>query len=128
MTRRFDPRTRSTWRWGGALAAMLVVQSLVMTAAFWMLANGSHRRAIEHALGEDCAFFALTPAEERPEELREKLTRDIHRDRFLGLFDARGRLIAGNIARLPTAPSKGRSFIANLAPTELPGKRSDEAR
>ena len=52
LTRRFDPRTRSTWRWGGALAAMLVVQSLVMTAAFWMLANGSHRRAIEHALGE----------------------------------------------------------------------------
>jgi signal transduction histidine kinase len=128
LTRRFDPRTRSTWRWGGALAAMLVVQSLVMTAAFWMLANGSHRRAIEHALGEDCAFFALTPAEERPEELREKLTRDIHRDRFLGLFDARGRLIAGNIARLPTAPSKDRSFIADLAPTELPGKRSDEAR
>ncbi|MGS3040477.1 hypothetical protein, partial [Escherichia coli] len=31
-------------------------------------------------------------------------------------------------ARLPTAQSKGRSFIADLAPTELPGKRSDEAR
>lgn len=115
-------------RWGGALAAMLVLQSIALAAVFWVLANGSHRRSIEHALADDCTFFALTPGEERPEELREKLTRDIHRDRFLGLFDAQGRLIAGNVGRLPPSVPPGASFVADVAPTELPGKRSDQAR
>lgn len=128
-----DPRarahSRAVWRWGGALAAMLVIQSLALAAIFWVLANGSHRRAIEHSLSDDCAFFALTPAAERPEELREKLTRDIHRERFLALFDAGGRLIDGNIARLPAVPASGAtSIVTTVAPTELPGKTSDVAR
>ncbi|WP_308814266.1 ATP-binding protein [Sphingomonas sp. GV3] len=123
-----DPRRRATWRWGGALAALLMLQSLALAAAFWALANGSHRRAIEHALADDCTFFRLTPPEERGEELREKLARDIHRDRFLGLFDARGALIAGNVARLPAETPAGASFVADVAPTELPGKRIDQAR
>lgn len=123
-----DPRARATWRWGGGLAAMLVLQSLALAAIFWVLAGDNHRREIEHQLSDDCTFFRLTPAEERPEELREKLDRDLHRDLFLALFDARGRRIAGNVARLPGhAPMSG-SFVATVAPTELPGKRSDEAR
>lgn len=122
-----DPRARATWRWGGALAAILIVQSLLLAAVFWALANGSHRRAIEHALTDDCTFFALTPPVERAEELRERLSRDIHRDHFLGLFDGRGRLIAGNVARLPAGPTRG-SFVTTVIPTQLPGKTSDEAR
>lgn len=123
-----DPRTRATLRWGSVLAAMLVLQSLALAAVFWVLANDNHRREIEHRLSDDCAFFRLTPAAERPQELREKLDRDIHRDLFLALFDRQGRPIAGNVARLPPgAPSAG-SFVATVAPTELPGKNSDEAR
>ncbi|MBW6531327.1 HAMP domain-containing histidine kinase [Sphingomonas sp. RRHST34] len=125
---RADPVARTGWRWGGALAAMLVFQSLVLTAIFWGFANDNHRRAIEHGLADDCTFFALTPAEERPEELRERLSRDIHREQFLALFDARGRLIAGNVARLPAASGVGRSIVAAVAPTELPGRTSDVAR
>ncbi len=122
-----DPRARATWRWGGALAAILIVQSLLLAAVFWALANGSHRRAIEHALTDDCTFFALTPPVERADELRERLSRDIHRDHFLALFDGRGRLIAGNVARLPAGPVRG-SFVTTVIPTQLPGKTSDEAR
>ncbi len=123
-----DPRTRATWRWGGALAAMLVLQSLVLAAVFWVLANDHHRRAIDHQLTDDCTFFRLTPAEERAEELREKLDRDIHRDRFLALFDRDGRRIAGNVARLPDGAPTRESFVATITPTELPGKHSDDAR
>ncbi|MBY9064712.1 HAMP domain-containing histidine kinase [Sphingomonas yunnanensis] len=125
---RADPVARTGWRWGGALAAMLVFQSLVLTAIFWGFANDNHRRAIEHGLADDCTFFALTPSEERPEELRERLSRDIHREQFLALFDPRGRLIAGNVARLPAASGVGRSIVAAVAPTELPGRTSDVAR
>ncbi|WP_230483057.1 sensor histidine kinase [Sphingomonas sp. Leaf21] len=127
-TWRIDPRTRATWRWGSVLAAMLVLQSLALAAVFWVLANDNHRREIEHALSDDCTFFRLTPPTERAEELREKLDRDIHRDLFLALFDAQGRRVVGNVARIPPgAPSSG-SFVATVAPTELPGKRSDQAR
>lgn len=124
-----DPRTRATWRWGGALAAILVLQSLVLAALFWVTANGNHRRAIEHTLLDDCSFFALTPPAERIEELRERLARDIHRERFLALFDARGQRIAGNVATMPEPPAGGgMSFVAPIAPTSLPGKTSDVAR
>ncbi|WP_139810004.1 sensor histidine kinase [Sphingomonas azotifigens] len=124
-----DPRTRATWRWGGALAAILILQSLVLAAIFWVTANGNHRRAIEHTLLDDCSFFALTPPAERAEELRERLARDIHRERFLALFDAHGRRIAGNVATMPVLPAgTGASIVAPVAPTELPGKTSDVAR
>lgn len=124
-----DPRTRATWRWGGALAAILILQSLVLAGIFWVTATSNHRRAIEHVLLDDCSFFALTPPAERAEELRERLARDIHRERFLALFDANGRRIAGNVAKLPVPPrDAGASFVAPVAPTELPGKTSDVAR
>ncbi|USI72584.1 sensor histidine kinase [Sphingomonas morindae] len=123
-----DPRARAGWRWGAALAAMLAIQSLALAAVFWVLANGAHRRALEHGLVDDCAFFALTPPGERVEELHEKLSRDVHRERFLGLFDARGALIAGNIAHLPAVPRGARSIVTEVEPTELPGTRRDTAR
>lgn len=126
---RADPRTRATLRWGGAITALLVVQSLVAAAIFWALVNASHRREVEAALAADCRFFARTAPAERREELREMLTRDIHRERFLALFDTRGRLIDGNVARLPAVPAgRTASVIAAVVPTELPGKTQDVAR
>jgi len=126
---RADPRTRATRRWGGAIAALLVVQSLVAAAIFWALVNASHRREVEAALAADCRFFARTAPVERREELREMLTRDIHRERFLALFDTRGRLLDGNIAQLPAVPpGRAASVIATVVPTELPGKTKDVAR
>ena len=124
-----DPRTRATFRWGGAIAALLIVQSLVAAAIFWALLNANHTRDLEQSMAGDCRFFALTPVAERTEELREVLTRDIHRERFLGLFDASGRLIEGNVAGRPRIPaSNARFFTTTVTPTELPGKQRDVAR
>ncbi|MBW6524942.1 HAMP domain-containing histidine kinase [Sphingomonas sp. RHCKR47] len=124
-----DPLTRATLRWGGAIAALLIVQSLVAAAIFWALLNASHTRDLEQSMAGDCRFFAQTPIAERTEELREMLTRDIHRERFLALFDASGRLIEGNVAGRPALPAdRARFFTATLTPTELPGKQRDEAR
>lgn len=124
-----DPRTRATLRWGGVIAALLVVQSLVAAAIFWALLNASHRRELEDVLAGDCRFFASVAPEERREELREMLTRDVHRERFLGLFDRAGQLIDGNVAYLPDR-TIGRTvgMVTTIVPTELPGKREDVAR
>jgi signal transduction histidine kinase len=124
-----DPRRRATLRWGGAIAALLVVQSLMAAAIFWALLNASHRREMQDAFAGDCRFFASVDPDERREELREMLTRDVHRERFLALFDSDGRLIDGNVSRLPDIPA-GRTggIVATVMPTELPGKSEDVAR
>ena len=123
-----DPARRATLRWGGAIAALLVAQSLMLAALFWWLASQSHVRAAETEFRADCREFGRLGPAERREELREALARDIHRDRFLALFDQDGRLIDGNVAKLPDgAPTVG-SATLTVAPTELPGKSSDQAR
>lgn len=116
------------WRWGGAIVALLVVQSIVLAALFWLLATGSHRRAAERGFVQDCrALSRLAPAVRRA-ELRQMLAHDIHRDRFLALFARDGTLIDGNVARPPAGTPGTGSFVAAVEPTELPGKDSDVAR
>ena len=124
-----DPRRRATWRWGGAIAFLLVAQSIVVAGLFWLLASGAHRRDSERSFEQDCRAFAQLAGTLRRSELREALTRDVHRNRFLALFARDGSLIAGNVAALPAATAVGAvSFVAPLRPTELPGKDSDVAR
>lgn len=126
---RTDSRSRATWRWGGAIALLLVLQSVMLAGLFWALATGSHRRAVEQGFAADCRAFATVSAPERRLALRAALTRDIHRDRFMALFDRGGQLIDGNVARMPEGASIGASsFIAPVRPTELPGKDQDVAR
>ena len=122
-----DPRRRATWRWGGAIAALLIAQSLVLATLFWVVADGSHRRTTERGFANDCQALAMLTPLQRRTELRAMLTRDIHRERFLGLF-ANGALIEGNVARLPVTDSRAGSVVAGVQPTELPGKDSDVAR
>lgn len=116
------------WRWGGAIAALLVIQSVVLAGLFWMLATGSHRRDAERGFGQDCRALAGLAASSRRAELREMLARDVHRDRFLALFTPDGALIDGNVARLPAGAPRSGSFVATVRPTELPGKDRDVAR
>ena len=124
-----DARTRTTLRWGGAIAGLLGIQSLLLAGLFWLLAGGAQIRDAEHRFTADCRRFAALSGPARTQELRGELRRDIHRDRFLALFTPDGRRIAGNVAGLPrTLPDGQRSIIAPVTPTELPGKSSDVAR
>lgn len=116
------------WRWGGAIAALLVVQSIALAGLFWLLATGSHQRQAEQGFAQDCRELESLAPPIRRAELREMLTHDIHRDRFLALFAHDGTLIDGNVARLPAETRGTRSFVATVEPTELPGKNSDVAR
>lgn len=116
------------WRWGGAIAALLVIQSIVLAGLFWLLATGSHQRDAERGFAQDCRELAHLEPTIRRAELREMLAHDIHRDRFLALFARDGKLIDGNVARLPAGTSGPSSIVATVEPTELPGKDSDVAR
>lgn len=124
-----DPRARTTLRWGGAIAALLVVQSLTLAGLFWLLANGSHRRTAETMFAADCHTLAALSDTERHATLRRMIAQDIHRDRFLALFDRNGRLLDGNVAAIPSGVGLAHaSTIADVRPTQLPGKSVDTAR
>jgi signal transduction histidine kinase len=124
-----NPSALATWRWGGAIAALMVVQSLVLSGLFWGLANGSHLRAAEATFSADCRMLAALPDSERHASLRRMIAEDIHRDRFLALFDHTGRLLDGNVATIPNDVGLGlNSTVATIVPTQLPGKTSDVAR
>lgn len=116
------------WRWGGAIAALLIAQSIILAGLFWLLATGSHQRTVERGFAADCRRLAALSPPARRHELRAMLTRDIHRDRFLALFAPGGALIDGNVARMPAGDMASSSFVATVRPTELPGKDRDVAR
>ena len=121
------PRARATWRWGGAIAVLLVAQSLLLAGILFLLVVKNHVSDAEAGFRGDCREFALMGKGERMEELRQALDRDVHRDRFLALFDVDGGLLEGNVAHLPASPA-GASAIATIRPTDLPGPTSDEVR
>ncbi len=124
-----DPRVRATWRWGGAIALLLMVQSVVLSGLFWLLASNSHRHTAEAAFQTDCRTVGALHDADRHAALRRMIAEDIHRDRFLALFDRSGRLLDGNVAAIPTGVVVGRaSSVATLVPTQLPGKDRDVAR
>lgn len=124
-----NPSARATWRWGGAIAGLLIVQSLVLSGLFGVLANGSHIRAADATFAADCRTLGALSDSERHAFLRRMIAEDIHRDRFLALFDQSGRLMDGNVAAIPNGVGLGSaSKVAEVIPTQLPGKTRDTAR
>lgn len=123
------PSARATWRWGGAIATLLIVQSLALSGLFWVLASGSHIRAADAMFAADCRTLAALSDVDRHAGLRHMIAEDIHRDRFLALFDRSGRLLDGNVAMIPSGVGTGvASTVAGVLPTQLPGKIHDTAR
>ena len=122
-----DPIARSTWRWGGAIATLLVAQSILFAALFWWLALNAHVRDAEAEFRTDCRSLAAMPAAHRVEAVEKALGRDLHHKRFLALFDRAGRLVDGNVDRLPAGAPADDSAVLTVAPTRLPSKRLDVA-
>lgn len=126
---RFEARAGTTLRWGGAIALLLGLQSLLLAGLFWLLASGAQVRDAERHFAADCRHLSSLSAPARARAVRAMLDEDVHRDRFLALFAAGGTIIAGNVARLPDGIlADGQSVISPVTPTELPGKTSDVAR
>ncbi len=115
--------------WGTGLACLLVLQSLVTAGAFWYQVGTQQRRQINSELREQCMTLARLAPSARKSWITDMLAGDIHRQKFLAMFDATGRALAGNVERLPAlAPGASGSRIVILRPTNLPGVKVDRAR
>ena len=124
-----DARRRSMGRWGGAIALLLMVQSLIVAALFWTLATGSGRTRMDATMAHECGRFAASPPARWQAMVNAMLFDDVHRTRFLAVFDAKKRLIGGNVRDLPAGMASGeRAEAAHISPNQLPGKTADTAR
>ena len=112
-------------RWSVGIAGMLILQTLLVALLFWVFANSAERRRAEDALADQCTILGDLPAEQRAEEIGEMLNADVHRELFLGAFDASGDVVAGNIAAIPKDVRVGGFVETQLTPTQLPGVSSD---
>ena len=80
-------------------------------------------------MAHDCATFANISPQARNAAIRALLFDDVHRTRFVAVFDAEKRLIAGNVAALPPAVTSGETAASvRISPNQLPGKSDDTAR
>lgn len=93
----------TTFRWTLGIAVALVLQSsLIAGLIYWSTVRYSTSK-IDAALVADCRNLAHLSAGDMLEEVGEKVERDIHRVNLVGLFDAQGNALAGNVAALPPA-------------------------
>jgi signal transduction histidine kinase len=98
--------------------------SAVFAFVYWHVADSDMQRAraaladeVEKAAGESTA--QLQP------ELERRLTRDLRQVEYVGLFDAKGQHIYGNVASLPAIPLDGHSHI--IETTKPDGTGNEQA-
>lgn len=122
-------RRNTTLFWGTGLACLLVLQSLVTAGAFWFQVGKQQRQQIDSELREQCMTLTRLAPPTRPSWIADMLGADVHRRKFLAMFDAEGRVLAGNLKELPElSPGTKGSQIVKVQPTNLRGINIDIAR
>jgi len=91
-----------------------VVVTLATSAVFgfvyWHVANWDMMRA-QASLDDEVGKAAAEPTAQLMPELERRLTRDLRQVEYVGLFDAQGRHLYGNVMALPSIPLDGRTHI-----------------
>ncbi len=93
-----------------AVAFAIVVAlstSIVFGIVYWHVANSDMMRA-QISLVDEVAKASVEPATQLMPELQRRLTRDLRQIEYVGLFDASGKHIYGNVQALPSIPLDGR--------------------
>ena len=91
----------TTFRWSLAIAAALLLQSATLAGLFYFMTARHAVAEVDKALVEDCRAIRGLSREAVAGAVRKRIAGDVHRVDLTGLFDARGRVLAGNIATLP---------------------------
>jgi signal transduction histidine kinase len=98
--------------------------SAVFAFVYWHVANSDMERA-RTSLADEVSKAAAEPTAQLQPELERRLTRDLRQIEYVGLFDAKGRHLYGNIASLPAIPLDGHSHV--IVTTTPDGTGSEQA-
>ncbi len=119
----------TTYRWTiGVALALLLQASLIGGLIYWSTVDYATGK-IDDTLVADCQTLAGLPRADLLEEIGEKVERDVHRVELVGLFDAGGQAITGNIASLPrTLATTTGPVVVGLVRTSPPDPKPNPSR
>lgn len=80
----------------------------VFAIVYWQVSNAEIRH-LRVTLEDEVAHAAIEPTDQVKSELSLRLTRDLRRIEYVGLFDAKGKLLYGNVAERQALPVDGRA-------------------
>ncbi|MCX8252963.1 putative Signal transduction histidine kinase (plasmid) [Beijerinckiaceae bacterium RH AL1] len=92
----------TTFRWTLGIVVALILQSLLISGLLYVSTVQHATSEIDSAIMTSCRSLSGLGYAGMLEEVGEKVLQDVHRVDLVGLFDADGRAVAGNIASLPT--------------------------
>lgn len=121
---------RSTiFRWSLAIATALLVQSAILAGLFYVLTARHAIVEVDKALATDCRSIEGLGRAAVVAYVHRRILSDVHRVDLVGLFDAGGRVVAGNIATLPSAlATRDGPIVVGLVRTEPPDPVPNESR
>ncbi|MDR3408241.1 MAG: HAMP domain-containing sensor histidine kinase [Methylovirgula sp.] len=110
------------------LAVLFAVVVTLSTAAvfafvYWQVADFDMARA-RASLADELAKAVVEPAAQLKPELERRLTRDLRQIEYVGLFDAAGAHIYGNILSVPSIPLDGHVHIIQTTKPDGTGGES----
>lgn len=111
---------------------LAVVFALVVTATtcavfgfvYWQVAASDIAR-LRSILVDEASKAAAEPIGQVERELARRLTRDLRELEYVGLFDAGGHYLYGNVAKMPAVPVDGRAHLTEVARQDLARPQSE---
>ena len=127
---RLHEALRSTaLRWATAIALTLVVQGAMLSLVFWWQTAAQAKTTIQRDLVADCRRLAALPQARLLDALDERLSGDVHRNRYVAVFKPDGSRVMGNVSALPhLLDPDGRAHLVELQRSEPRGLGPDDAQ
>ncbi len=117
----------SAFRIALAFAGGLTVTTfLVFAVVDWQLYR-SNVALVRSTLQDEVVGALSETTEGLRRRLDLRLTQDLRRIDYAGLYDAAGRLAFGNIAGVPVVPADGRAHLVRTPPPHLEGSEGENA-
>jgi signal transduction histidine kinase len=121
-------RTTSV-RWSVTIALVLLVQSSILSGLFYWWTVRSSVGEVDSGLVSDCMTLENLKPRALAFAVDQMVAADVHRTTLAGVFDAQGRVLAGNIAALPAAlTTQSHPMVVGLIRTHPPSTIADQNR
>ena len=104
----------------GFAVAVTVTVCGVFALMYWQV-TAANLVQIQHLLEDESADAVDNPVEQIRQQLALRLTRDLRRLDFVGLFDAKGTLLYGNYDQAIPVPVDGRAHLTSVPLTDRGG-------
>ena len=117
----------TTFRWAIAVAAALVLQTLLVSGFLWWQTATHGMKLLDQELAGDCKELQRFDYTDLLDAVNDRVNGDLHRSGYAAVFDAAGRRIAGNTGSLPPGmridgQARTTSLIRSIPPTPRPDR------